>query len=350
MFIDPHVHCRDADQAYKETIPHALSVAERAGFTAIFDIPNLTIPVTRREQVIARLELAKNVNAPVMYGMYILLTKETDQIKTAVKLYNEYKRKSDESSFVVGFKLFCGKSVGDCTVSSAIDQVLVWKVLADSGYNGVTMVHCEEEDRFHGKFDPANPVSHATQRCPGAEVASVENQIEFALNAGYKGTLHVGHVSVPQSVNMVNYARRSLSITCGVTPHHLLFNIHQMEEKDGLLYKMNPPLRPLGMNARLLTYLKDGKIDWVETDHAPHSLEEKVNPPYLSGIPGLPFYPRFIQWLKGHDFPDKRIQEITFERANEVFKVNLQPRKIAVDPGVWKELASEYSFDPYKDF
>ena len=104
MFIDPHVHCRDEEQSHKETIEHALRVAERAGFTAIFDMPNTARPVTTRERVEERLVIARRVNSVVQYGLYMALTADLEQVKRAVETFQDL-------SQVVGFKLYAGHSV-----------------------------------------------------------------------------------------------------------------------------------------------------------------------------------------------------------------------------------------------
>ena len=90
MYIDSHVHCRDGKQAYKETVRHALAVAENAGVDAIFDMPNTEPPIITREQVIERLKLADSFNSNVFYGLYVGLTSDISQIKEAVKIHREF--------------------------------------------------------------------------------------------------------------------------------------------------------------------------------------------------------------------------------------------------------------------
>src|SRR3989344_7917598 len=129
MFIDPHVHCRDGKQSYKETIAHALSVAERAGFTAIFDMPNTDPPIFTLQQAKERIELANKSKSPVWYGLYVGLTADKNQIMEAVKAY-------DSLQPVVGFKMFAGHSVGNLGVKEN-EQQFVYETLAALGYTGV---------------------------------------------------------------------------------------------------------------------------------------------------------------------------------------------------------------------
>jgi len=332
MYIDPHVHCRDGKQAYKETISHALSVAEKAGFTAIFDMPNIDPPVITKEQAIERIALAKN--SPVFYGAYLALTGDPEEIKAGVTAINDVIE-------IVGFKLYAGHSVGKIGVIDEEKQQLIYKTLAEAHYEGVVVVHCEKESLL-STWDPANPISHCRARPPEAEVASVRDQITFAKAAGFKGTLHIAHISVPEAVRLVE---NEDFVTCGVCPHHLLFDETAMEGENGILLKINPPLRPVGMNTELLQQLKDGKITWIETDHAPHTLKEKTNEPYMSGIPGLAVYPKFINWLRKQGIAEEKIEELTFNKIADTFKLDLLPR----DCESQLELGDEYEFDVYKD-
>jgi dihydroorotase len=133
-------------------------------------------------------------------------------------------------------------------------------------------------------------VTHCLARPPQAETGSIEDQIKLVRASGFRGTLHICHVSTAESVGLVRSARPQIKITCGVTPHHLLWANTQMNSREGLLYKVNPPLRELNDCIALRQALKAGDIDWIETDHAPHPISEKLYPPYASGYPSLCLY------------------------------------------------------------
>jgi len=337
MFIDPHVHCRDGAQAYKETVKHALKVAEKAGFTAVFDMPNTNPPIDSKELVKQRLELAKEAESPVWYGLYMALTADPNQIKEAVDTYNEFKQ-------VIGFKLYAGHSVGRIGVINEEDQKKVYQTLTEKGYKGVIVLHCEKESMITD-WNPEEPVSHAHARPWQAEVESVKDQIRFAKEAGFQGILHIAHTSVPESVKIVN-AENEIKVTCGVCPHHLLLDYTAMEKFQGIIMKMNPPLRPPGMNKELLQMLKEGKINWIETDHAPHTYKEKTHKPFMSGITGLQKYPKFINWLRSNGLSEEQIKRITFDSIARTFGLDLQPR--VCTPKL--DLENEYDFDPYEGF
>ncbi len=342
MFIDPHVHCRDEEQSHKETIEHALRVAERAGFTAIFDMPNTARPVTTRERVEERLVIARRVNSVVQYGLYMALTADLEQVKRAVETFQDL-------SQVVGFKLYAGHSVGNIGVITEEEQGRIYETLAREGYTRVVVIHCEKESLIRKKidgsqdWDPADPITHAYARPEEAEVESVKDQLRLAKQAQYKGILHIAHISIPESVRLT-HSDPDLHVTCGVTPHHLLLDYTAMQQPNGILLKMNNPLRSPGMNTELLNMLREGVITFVETDHAPHTLDEKLRPPYMSGITNLQKYPKFIRWLRGQGFDEERIRAVTFDKIVDTFGIKIEPRSCTPE----YDLESEYPFDPYK--
>ncbi|MFH1838629.1 MAG: dihydroorotase [Candidatus Kuenenbacteria bacterium] len=341
--IDPHVHCRDWTQNHKETISHALSVAEKAGLSGIFDMPNTNPLIISREFVKKRLDDAKKTKSPVFYGLYVGITSNPFQIKEAVMIWKEFFPK------VVGLKMFAGHSVGNLGIISENEQKLVYQILSNEDYKGVLVVHCEKESFLKPDlWDPLNPVSHSYARPIEAEVESIRDQIKFAKNYQFKGTLHIAHISVPKSVELVDNARKrkKIKISCGLTPHHCSLDYESIpKSSEGLLYKVNPPLRDKKSVKKMLKLLKQGKIDWIETDHAPHTLKEKLEKPYMSGFPGLPYYPCFINFLKKQSFSDMQIKNLTYNNICNIFGFNFPKLKISFDLG----LNTEYEVDVYKD-
>jgi dihydroorotase len=267
--IDPHVHCRDGNQSYKETIAHALSVAYRAGVSAIFDMPNTDPPITTYERVIERLDIATMACSPVFYGLYVGVTADPYQIKDVVQCHKKFFRRMfisrDGRAGVVGLKMYGiypGKFAGDLAVVKEEEQQRVYKTLAKEGYDGVLVVHCEKESLFKPElWKSSDPVSHSYARPPQAEVESVKDQIRFATGYKFPGQLHIAHVSVPESVELVKRAKKAgkIKISCGVTPHHLILNTEMQSRlncKKGLLYKVNPPLRPKSYGTKLMEFLE----------------------------------------------------------------------------------------------
>jgi dihydroorotase len=355
--IDPHVHCRDWNWAYKDTVAHVLSVAERIGISGIFDMPNTEPVIASYDAAGRRLDDALRINSPVFYGLYVGLTSDPKQIKEAVRAWKSFFSDGSTRVGVVGLKLFAGKSVGDLSVVNEEDQKTVYRVLAEEGFSGVLAVHCEKEsEMLDGIWDPYHPIpiAHCRARPSVAEYASVLDQIKFSGEVDFKGCLHIAHVSSNLSILAIKGAKeKGRIISCGVTPHHLLFDETKMMESDGILYKVNPPIRDCAENMLLWAYLKDGYIDWIETDHAPHTLAEKTGkvldksgkPSYASGIPSLVFYPYLLNRLAQEGFTPEQIVRITHRNIEDIFGINLPMTETRKDfKKIVGELCKEYDF------
>ncbi len=348
--IDPHVHLRDWAQARKETLSHGLSVAWRAGLDGVFEMPNTDPPLTSREAILRRIDDADKAVADlgvhIFHGLYAGLTPDPAQIEEAVGAWRDFFPR------VVGLKMFAGHSTGNMGIAEKERQGTVYRRLASLGFTGVLAVHCEKEELLRpSDWDPKNPASHARARPPSAEVASVDDQIVLARAAGFRGTLHVVHVSTPWALDLLRalYSTANgapgFSITCGLTPHHALLDSGMMSRPGGLLLKTNPPIRSKPMPQRMLARLLDGGIDWIETDHAPHTLEDKLEG-FASGIPGLAFYPRFIRHLRGLGMTEQRLASVTHDAVCRAFGIEVENRGREPDA----DLSKEYQFDPFADW
>jgi dihydroorotase len=316
MSIDPHVHCRDGRESYKETIAHVFEVAKKQGIKKIFDMPNTDPPILFEKDVRERLKLVPK-NHKKDYFLYIGATAKEEQLKEAIKSYKKYRE-------VIGIKLYTGKTIRDLAIFNKKDQKKIYKILAKLNYQGPIAVHCEKEEYLKPKlWDPQKPISHSLARPKKAEIESIKDQIEMVKETNFKGILHICHISCPESLELIDKARKEIKITCGVTPHHILWNNQRLKRADGLLYKTNPPLREKKDLMKLRKYLKEGKIDWIETDHAPHALGEKLFFPYLSGYPSLYLYKDFVnKFLPRIGLDKKLIKKLTFENIFKTFFKN----------------------------
>jgi len=311
--IDPHVHCRDWAESYKATIRSVTDLARSQDVCAIFDMPNTIPPIISKNLVEKRIETAKLEGCLEGYYLWIGITKDPVQIKEAVDVVWA-------NPFVVGIKMFAGKSVGDLAIIDECTQMKVYQELTKAGYDGVLAVHCEKESltRMH-LWNPNDPQSWNRARPPSSEVESVKDQITFAKKYDFKGVLHICHVSVPETVQVIR-EESELKITCGVTPHHLIYSSQDMFGDNGLLYKVNPPLREHSSTQLLKDLLRQGKIDWIETDTAPHTENEKLNPPYMSGIQSLKTYSLLLRDLVKEGISQDQISRLTYENIKKVFK------------------------------
>jgi len=365
--IDPHSHLRDGKQAYKETVKHGLEVGYRAGLDAVFEMPNTDPALTSEKTIEERLVLADDVlpEIPIFHGVYAGITADPKQIEEVVEVYNRH-RETDYR--VVGLKMFAGHSTGNMGIIDGWKQLGVYQKLAELDYRGVLAVHCEKESfLLPGFWDASDPFTHTLARPAVAESASIADQIRFAKMAGYKGTLHICHISNPRALRYIESIREDVpfKITVGLTPHHAVLYDEMMSKdrvpvEDGLLLKMNPPLRTKAMQEYMFQALLDGRIDWVETDHAPHSLAEKTGkvfkdgePVYASGIPGFAFYPVFIRLLRAKLMSEEQIYAVTHDNIVKAFGLpeDLIPntrRAGTQTEAELRALADEYEFDAFK--
>ncbi len=317
--IDPHVHCRDWDQSYKATIKSVTEIARRQGVVAIVDMPNTQPAITTRELVEKRLSTAEKEGCLKGYYLYVGATKDPKQLAEAANIV-------DSNPKVLGMKLYAGKSVGDLEVTEENDQRTIYKTLAEIGYKGVVMVHCEKESLFKlDLWDPNKPYTWGIARPPQAEIESVKDQIAFAKEYGVKAHLHVCHISVPESVELVDKAKSELSISCGVTPHHIILSSNDLRAPETVIYKVNPPIRDFELVKKMRQLLAKGKIDFIETDHAPHSREEKEyeqhkpKGSYMSGIASLNNYSEFLNWLVMNGYGDDLVERVTYTNIKKIF-------------------------------
>lgn len=185
----------------------------------------------------------------------------------------------------------------------------------------IIAAHCEVNSLLNGGYIHAGEYAHAHGHrgiCSESEYAQIARDLELAAKTGVK--YHVCHISTKESVELIRQAKKTgVDVTCETGPHYLTLCDSDLQE-DGR-FKMNPPLRSPEDRDALIEGIKDGTIDMIATDHAPHSAEEKSRglEKSLMGVVGLEtafavMYTEFV--LKG---------VITLERLTELMSTN--PRR-----------------------
>lgn len=345
--IDPHVHLRDGMQAHKETLLHGMNIGVLCGITAFFDMPNTAVPLTTavaiRERLTAGEQAAQKVSGETpFYGVYGGVTANATQVQTLVRLYQELHPK------MVGMKMFAGHSTGSMGIISFTEQKQVYQNLVAGGYRGVLVVHCEKESFLRPElWDKQRPASHTLARPVQAEVSSIADQIALVQETGFQGTLHICHISTAESLALVEQARlEGMRITCGVTPHHALLN-DTVTSTEGHLLKMNPPLRPEADRKALFTALCEGRVDWIESDHAPHTLADKAEG--AAGIPGFAGMVLLFERLQQAGVSHAELEQLYGKRAGTVFAIDLPvtlPDITSMDSAL-ASARSAYPWDPF---
>ncbi len=348
--IDPHVHLRDWNQKEKETIDHGLTVASRVQFTTLFDMPNTSPSLIFPHLVSRRIEegsdaarsVSERYSREVHYAAYGGVTTDPSQLEALVSLHHHL------FPAMIGLKLFAGHSTGSMGIASVAQQREVYRTLSDTGYRGVVAVHCEKESLMSGDvFSPSDPSSHLKARPREAEIASIEDQIRLVRGLPFRGTLHICHISTQEGIEMVSYERsRGMEITCGATAHHALMT-GDLLNTMGLLVKMNPPLRSEQDRKAVFNGLLNGDVDWIESDHAPHTRQEKEEG--ASGIPGFQGTLHLIRALREAGITESALERLLGGRVNEVFRTAFSvdvPSDSMLEPLI-DSLREEYDTDPF---
>ncbi|MDA3950197.1 MAG: dihydroorotase [Spirochaeta sp.] len=347
--IDPHVHVRDWAQREKETIAHAAALAWRVGLSGLFEMPNTDPPLTTGDAIVRRIADAdaalEAASVPLFHGLYGGITADPRQLAEVVAAHAKLFPR------VVGLKLYAGHSTGNMGVVTAGEQERVWNTLGRLNYRGVVAVHAETEALLEPhRWDPAHPISHGHARPPAAEEHSVAQQIRLATAAGFQGALHICHVTTPEALELIVATRGHLSfhVRVGVTPHHLILNESVASRSAIPEWRVNPPLRDVARVRNLRERLYNGEIDWIESDHAPHTWKDKCDG--AAGLPGIPAF-RVIRDRLRIDLGVRRAHELCHSAVVDAFGID--PDLFPANPhagGHWdyNSAAAEYPWNPYR--
>lgn len=318
--IDIHVHLRDYNESHKETLARGLMTAQKVGYVALFEMPNTKPPLISRRELERRIAFADQIRLQegisVFYGIYGGITANRKQIYEMTTAVQELFPR------VVGLKLYAGPSTGVLGVMDRGERKNIYRELAYSGYEGVLAVHCEDPSLFRR----GENLPHSLRRPPEAELASVSEQLDHAQEFGFSGHLHICHVTLSETLDIIDERRAKLpcTVSTGVTPHHLLLSRDLEEQEDGYLYSVNPPLREKSVQAALLDAVLAGRIDVLESDHAPHTLEDKKNG--ASGFPGIPGMLAALAYLVKHGIDGSLLTRMIFENPLNIF--SMEPETI----------------------
>jgi dihydroorotase len=258
-FMDMHVHFREPGREDEETIATGSQSATVGGFTAVCPMPNTEPVIDNQEIVRFILEKGKNVITDVLPIGAVSKSLKGEEISEIADMVNAgVVAISDDGAPILNLGLMrrCMEYV------SMFDIPLI--------------AHCEEKDLSEegvmneGFYSTKLGLSGMPRI---AEEIAVMRNIMIAEYTRCK--LHIAHVSTAGSLEIIKNAKdRGINITCEVSPHHLVLTDKSIESFDSN-FKMNPPLRTQEDIEKLKDGLKNGIIDVIATDHAPHSIEEK---------------------------------------------------------------------------
>jgi len=258
-FIDPHVHSREPGYEYKETIATVTKAAAKGGYTKIFLMPNLNpVPSNLRD-----LNLILNIiKKDALIDCYQLASITKNQTGKGELSDIEFM-----APYVVGFS-DDGKGIDD-------SKMMYEAMLKAKKYKKAIIAHAEDETLLYGGVIHKGKYSEE-KNLPGILSASETVQVarDLVLAELTKVHYHLCHVSAKETLDLVKYYKdRDVNVTVEATPHHIMLNEDDL--KDNGVYKVNPPLRSKEDQKAIVEAIKNGLIDMIATDHAPHSEEEK---------------------------------------------------------------------------
>ncbi len=271
-FCDVHVHLREPGFSYKETIKSGSTAGLKGGYTTVCSMPNLKPVPDSLENLKIQLDIIEK-DAVINVVPFASITKGQNGLELA-----DF---DSIAPFVAGFS-DDGKGVQD-------ESVMLKAMQQAKKLNKIIVAHCEDNSLLNGGYIHDGEYARKNGHkgiCSESEWGQIARDIELAKKTGV--SYHVCHISTKESVEIIRKAKSDgVDITCETAPHYLVLNDGML--KDSGDYKMNPPIRSEEDRLALIEGIKDGTIDMIATDHAPHSKEEKSKglSDSINGIVGL---------------------------------------------------------------
>lgn len=326
--VDPHVHVRDLQQSYKEDWESFTKAAVRGGYVAVFDMPN-TIPPT---DTIENLKIKEKAAEKSFLNKYFVFGANGKNFEELEKL-SEYNN-------VPAIKLFMSYTSSNDTVDNLQTIYKVFEI--SKKIKKPVILHCEDQTIIDEnlKIFPQTIENHNKIRSREAAIKATETAIKIAKEIGNK--IVIAHVSTAEEIKTIRQAKLDgVKVYCETTPHHFLLS-DDIISTAGNYAKVNPPIRTKEDNEVIYQGILDGTVDYIGTDHAPHSLEEK-NKPYSkapSGFPGVEtLMPLLLNLVITGRLSLQRVMELTSINISRIFKledfgkikVGLRANIIAID-------------------
>ena len=313
--IDVHVHFREPGGSHKETWGTGSRSAAAGGVTTVIDQPNTSPPTVDGAAFDAKESMAAAASH-VDYGINGGVTAGWDPDSLF-----------DRPLFALG-EVFLADSTGEM----GIEMGLFEEALAAAAARDVHVtVHAEDATLFDesaldadlgGVGTAANADPWSAYRTTAAEAAAIER----AVDAGADGDaqVHIAHTSTPEGIDVV----ADSEATCEVTPHHLFLS-RENARRLGTFGRMNPPLRSEERRAAVFERLRDGDVDVVATDHAPHTVSEKRQTlsDAPSGVPGVEtLYPLLLEAVRTGELSLERVRDVVAANPASIFGLDRKGR------------------------
>ena len=339
-FCDVHVHFREPGFSYKETILSGSLAGANGGYTDVCTMPNLNPVPDSVENLKAQLDIIKR---DAKIGVYPYASITVGQQGQAL-------------SDLEGMSDLC-VAYSDDGRGVQSDEMMERAMLKARALDKIIVAHCEINDLLKGGYIHDGEFARLHNMkgiCSESEWGQIKRDIELARKTGCK--YHVCHISTKESVELIRQAKADgVDITCETGPHYLVFN--DMMIKDEGRFKMNPPIRSEADRLALIEGIKDGTIDMIATDHAPHSAEEKSLGLKDSkmGVVGLEtaFAVMYTYFVKTGEITMERLLDLLCYNARKRFGIPLGnsytvfnlDKRLVVDPSTFMSMGKATPFE-----
>lgn len=306
---DVHIHAREdisGKNNYKEDFLTAVSAMKNGGLTHAGDMPNNPIPPVDDQTYGDKFALGSKAHGCLWF--YAGIGPHTRPL-----------------SYTVPYKVYMGPSIGELFFKDlkTLDETL-------SHYRGqYVSFHCEDPEILEAHKTES---THQDRRPVEAETVATRDAL--ALIEKYNLIGKLCHYSSDEGLKLIREARsRGVDVSIEVTPQHLYFDLEHLEPAKWKSFQMNPPIRHQRDREALKEALRNGEIQYLATDHAPHTQEEKDQG--TSGLTGLDTYAGVVSWLLNEGFSPQLLAKVTAENPGEFHNTFLES---------WKKLSKEYDF------
>jgi len=312
--IDSHVHLRDQQLAYKEDFFTGTAAAAAGGITLTIDMPN-NKPVTMdSESLRERMGLAEK-RVVVNVAFYSAFPKDLEKVPSIV------------GEGAVAFKLYLSEKIGGLNIDD--DEMLLHAFDKVAKIRVPVAVHAEDRETLENtrrKMEETgrkDVEAYVKTHSPEAEKKAIKRVTQLAKKSGVH--IHFCHISSAEGLNAVLKAKKlGLPITCEVTPHHLLLSSEHLKRHKTLALA-DPPLRTKRDVEALWNALKQGSIDAIASDHAPHTIKEKKVESVWDAKPGVPgletMLPLLLTQINDGRLTISDLVRLTSEKPAQIFNL-----------------------------
>ncbi len=303
--VDIHVHFRDPGMTQKEDFYTGSKAAVFGGISCVFDMPNTKPQTVTVSDLKDKISTAENKSV-VDFGLYAGLN--NNNFSDAYKL----------ADFGNGFKAYLGSSTNSLLFD--FDNLKSLFETLD-GVDVPILFHAEDEKCLNKyRIKEENISDHLKTRPGVCEQLAVKQVLEFKKGLDVK--IHFCHISTKEAFNLIKDCNEN-NVSCGVTPHHSLLYVDKHLSPQSF-YKVNPPIRQKDIRDFLFENIIKHGFDVLESDHAPHSLEEKEKEfnEAPSGVPGVEtMYPLFLYLAKKEKISWNRLISLLCEKPAEILNI-----------------------------